>query len=380
MPSGLLADHGCAGCAVTCSSAARRRRLGFDNREALFPIHRACASRCSRRPPAASTSRPAGARSGCDRRRRWTTCPTGAVPGAVRIPMTLVRRFSGEAGGPGAPARARSRDPGARPRRRRRSAATTAGAPASAASSTRPMIAAHFGAAGLPVLEGKLHRAVQVRVERGRGSSSTGRGAARLLGGARSSIVRGSAIARSPSSTNRLTLIAAVIPAGVVTTHTIFCLRTPRDERAALVPLRHLQQLRRELPRAAARRHARAGRGRSTSCRCPSCRGIRGASRGSCRCARAAASGTRRRAPSSRRAARSRTGSTSDDFAHVLGTFPLVPEAEREAALDAFRRGGMRYSSATSCPITASPSTSESASDVTPARLPAKPSTRFRSA
>lgn len=32
------------------------------------------------------------------------------------------------------------------------------------------------------------------------------------------------------SSTNKLTLIAAVLPAGVVTTHTLFCLRTPLDE------------------------------------------------------------------------------------------------------------------------------------------------------
>jgi hypothetical protein len=32
------------------------------------------------------------------------------------------------------------------------------------------------------------------------------------------------------SATNRLTLIAAVLPAGTVTTHTLFCLRSPLDE------------------------------------------------------------------------------------------------------------------------------------------------------
>ena len=32
------------------------------------------------------------------------------------------------------------------------------------------------------------------------------------------------------ASTNRMTLIAAMIPAGAVTTHTIFCLREPRDQ------------------------------------------------------------------------------------------------------------------------------------------------------
>jgi hypothetical protein len=34
------------------------------------------------------------------------------------------------------------------------------------------------------------------------------------------------------SATNKLTLIAAVLPAGVVTTHTLFCLKTPLDEEA----------------------------------------------------------------------------------------------------------------------------------------------------
>ena len=32
------------------------------------------------------------------------------------------------------------------------------------------------------------------------------------------------------SSTNRLTLIAAIVPAGVVTTHTLFCSREPLDD------------------------------------------------------------------------------------------------------------------------------------------------------
>jgi hypothetical protein len=32
------------------------------------------------------------------------------------------------------------------------------------------------------------------------------------------------------ASTNRMTLIAAIVPAGAVTTHTIFCLREPRDQ------------------------------------------------------------------------------------------------------------------------------------------------------
>jgi hypothetical protein len=34
------------------------------------------------------------------------------------------------------------------------------------------------------------------------------------------------------SATNRLTLIAAVLPAGTITTHTLFCLRSPLDEDA----------------------------------------------------------------------------------------------------------------------------------------------------
>src|SRR5207245_10571339 len=34
------------------------------------------------------------------------------------------------------------------------------------------------------------------------------------------------------SATNRLTLIAAILPAGCVSTHTVFCLRTPLRSRA----------------------------------------------------------------------------------------------------------------------------------------------------
>jgi hypothetical protein len=83
----------------------------------------------------------------------------------------------------------------------------------------------HFGRRGLPVIEGKHVqpfavdvRSLSRRIERVR--------AIRLLPDGRYDRAR--LAYRDVSGVgNRLTLIAAIVPAGVVTTHTLFCLRTP---------------------------------------------------------------------------------------------------------------------------------------------------------
>jgi hypothetical protein len=88
---------------------------------------------------------------------------------------------------------------------------------------------ASFGAAGLPVLEGKHLSAFGANVSATRTFVARAEAARRLpdcrfdrprLGYRDVSAV-----------TNRRTLIAAVIPAGALTTHTIFCLRTKMDVR-----------------------------------------------------------------------------------------------------------------------------------------------------
>jgi hypothetical protein len=84
---------------------------------------------------------------------------------------------------------------------------------------------ASFGAAGLPVIDGKHVNpfAVDTGSSARRIPESRAR---RILADAR--FTRARLAYRDVSGAgNRFTLIAAIVPAGVVTTHTLFCLRTP---------------------------------------------------------------------------------------------------------------------------------------------------------
>jgi hypothetical protein len=85
----------------------------------------------------------------------------------------------------------------------------------------------HFGppGGGLPIVEGK--HVEPFRVHTRSATASISRAAARtLLDPGRYERPR-LAYRDVASATNRLTLIAAVLPAGCVSTHTVFCLRTP---------------------------------------------------------------------------------------------------------------------------------------------------------
>ena len=86
---------------------------------------------------------------------------------------------------------------------------------------------AHFTspAAGLPVVAGKQIEPFRVDVAAAR-FGITARNAARLLDPARFERPR-LAYRDVASATNRLTLIAAILPPRCVSTHTVFCLRTP---------------------------------------------------------------------------------------------------------------------------------------------------------
>lgn len=83
-----------------------------------------------------------------------------------------------------------------------------------------------FGApgAGVPVIEGKLLEPFGVRADASRRSVKAAVASARL--GQRWQRPR-LAYRDVAGATNRLTLIAAILPAGVVSTHTLTCLRTP---------------------------------------------------------------------------------------------------------------------------------------------------------
>ena len=83
---------------------------------------------------------------------------------------------------------------------------------------------------GLPVVEGKHVVPFQVALDSVRYTIAAA-DARRLLRSDRHERPR-LAYRDVASATNRLTLIAAVLPAGCVSTHTVFCLRTPLPPRA----------------------------------------------------------------------------------------------------------------------------------------------------
>jgi hypothetical protein len=89
----------------------------------------------------------------------------------------------------------------------------------------------HFGANGLPVLEGKHLQ--PFRVAPGAAARRIEVDTAARLLGDHGSFTRARLCYREvASATNQLTLIAAIVPAGMVTTHTVFCMKEPLDDDA----------------------------------------------------------------------------------------------------------------------------------------------------
>jgi hypothetical protein len=143
------------------------------------------------------------------------------------------------------------------------------------------------------------------------------------------------------ASTNRTTLIAAMIPAGAVTTHTIFCMREPRDE-----PLHWFlcgifnSFIANYLVRLRGGTHVPATVIHQLPVPVPS--RDSDAFTAIVRLSRAAAAAPGNSAV--RAELQARVTQTyelqEDDLRWVLTTFPLVAAAERDAALTAFRRVG----------------------------------------
>ena len=337
MPWGLLADHG--------SGDLRRHLfehtdidavLGFDNREALFPIHRGLRFTMLTA-TAGSSSSELRTRFGLHTAAELEDVPdSGEVPGSVRVPLSLIRRFSGE--DLAVPDLEQERD-------RAILARMLAAAPALAdrggwgvrfgrelnATDDRP----HFGARGLPVLEGKHLDPFLARA--GDATQFIEQAIAERVLGGRSRIDRPRLGYREvAASTNRLTLIAAIIPAWVVTTHTIFCARGTDDEELQWYlcgifnsfAANYLARLRggTHVPAAAIHRLPVpvVARDSHAFARIASL-------------SRVAADNEEARAELHARSAVLYRLDT-DDFAHVLRSFPIVAPAERERALAALRR------------------------------------------
>ncbi|MGH9309284.1 MAG: Eco57I restriction-modification methylase domain-containing protein [Vicinamibacterales bacterium] len=195
----------------------------------------------------------------------------------------------------------------------------------------------HFAesASGLPVIEGKQIRAFGVDTDASRYRIAPGV-ARRLLDGERTFRRARLGYREVASSTNRTTLIAAIVPAGVVTTHTVFCLKDSLDDET-----QHFlcgvfnSYVANYLVRMRVTTHVTAGIiARLPVPKPPS------ASAHFREIARLSQSLSRTYEPQTYAQLNAMVarlyGLTHARFAHVLDTFPLVPAADRRAALQMF--------------------------------------------
>ena len=234
LPSGIATDQG--------SSALRRFLLdhtsidsftSVENREGLFPIHRGLRFVLTTLTHGAGPTRTIPLRAGVQSAQEFDRLPdSGPDPQAVELPRALVQRFSGDQLvipdlRTGADAEVLTRT---------FSNAPTAADPAGwnlrfgrELNATEDK--AHFTPRriGIPVVEGKHVQPFTVDI------SACSRFlvpaiARRIAAGIPYDRPR-LAYRDVASATNRLTLIAAVLPAGTITTHTLFCMKTALDER-----------------------------------------------------------------------------------------------------------------------------------------------------
>jgi hypothetical protein len=237
LPSGLATDHG---------SAALRRRLfadcdvdalvGFDNQRGVFPVHRSLRfmlMTATRGPSTASIACRFGEQDPICLEQVGEEPAGGCAWYPVRLSPALLQRLTGS--DLAIPEIRRPLDLAISER-----AAVLfqpLGSPTGwNARFGRELNAtddrAEFGRPGaaLPVVEGKQIQPFRVNLGAAR-FSITARAAARRVEPARFGRPR-LAYRDVASATNRLTLIAAVLPASCVSTHTLSCLRTPLPSRA----------------------------------------------------------------------------------------------------------------------------------------------------
>lgn len=341
LPSGFATDHGCA--------PLRRRLLdsttvdsfvSVENRHGLFPIHRGLKFVIITATTAGRTLE-LPCRSGLRAAADFDRLPEAGVdPEAVPLRRDLLERLTGE----------QLAVPELRSHADAALAARLAFAHRPASDEDgwglrfgRELNAtedrAHFNGErrGLPVIEGKHLTPFCVDVAAAR--HHIRRTAAATLIDATGSFARTRLAYRDvAASTNRLTLIAAVLPPGVVTTHTVFCLKSDLDDESQqflcgmfnsfvanyLVRLRVTTHVTvaivERLPMPRPPREEQGFR------------------------ATAALAAVLGRGPDAAKAAALQGaaariyGLTAGEFAHVLSTFPLVDKAERDAAMEAFLR------------------------------------------
>ena len=199
------------------------------------------------------------------------------------------------------------------------------------------------GGRGLPVLEGK--HVAPYRADAGGATRWIApERAARLLGSDRAFTRPRLAFRDVSSAANRQTVIAAIVPAGCVTTHTLFCLRTrlPLADQRVLCALLNSHALD-FLVRQRVSTHVTIAVMRTIPVPRPAPGStIHSALERRVRMLEEGALAPDEAAPGLQALAAAAFELSRDEFAHVLSTFPLVPEEDRQRALDAFTRPGCR--------------------------------------
>ena len=345
LPAGFATDH---------TSAPLRRVFlgrtsidaitGFDNRRAIFPIHRSVRFLVCTTTVGDATRR-VHCRFGIDDPTELETIPdAGDGPGRTSHPIALTPAFLGAASGQtfAIPELRSEHDlrilEGVVHRVPRLDAPdgwnVRFGRELNATDDRSHF---HTGRSGLPVLEGKhiepfrchAHLAAQRISER----------AARGLLDAAATFSRARLAYRDvASSTNRLSLIAAVLPPGVVTTHSLFCLKTmlPADNQAFLCAMLN-SFVANYLVRQVMTTHlgsatVEALRVPKPGYESPLFREIVALAH---QLTRAHGDVTRARLQA---LAAHCYGLAEDEFTHILTTFPLIDASERNRALEQFRR------------------------------------------
>jgi hypothetical protein len=344
LPSGFATDH---------SSAPLRRELlaranvdtisGFDNRKAIFPIHRSVRFLICTATPGTPTHRIA-CRFGIDDAAELETIPdagdrTPLPSHPVSVTPTFLMAVDAEK--LAVPELRTQID--LRILERIVHAVPRLDAPngwhvkfGRELNATDDRVHFHRGRAGLPVLEGKHIEPFRVHVERTALRISE-RSANKLLD-ATATFSRARLTYRDvASSTNRLSLIAAILPPGVVTTHSLFCLKTrlSGDNQAFLCAMLNsyvanylVRQVMTTHLGSATVEGLRVPKPRYDS---PAFEKIVELSH-SLRNTFSAEDYARVQA-----LAATCYGLNADEFAHVLSTFPLVDANERDMAMEEFR-------------------------------------------
>jgi hypothetical protein len=188
----------------------------------------------------------------------------------------------------------------------------------------------------LPVVGGKQVTPFAVDVDRAQFAIPRA-AAATLLDAARTFDKPRLAYRDVASATNRLTLIAAIVPAGTVTTHTLFCAKTPLEDECTLFLCGMFNSF---VANYLIRFHVGMHVTAAIISRVPMpllARGSRDFTEIASLAARLVADPSDRAAHARLQSAAAHAyGLSSAQFHRVLATFPLVPQLERHAALALF--------------------------------------------